>query len=123
MSHNSVISKVCIYGIGGVGGYFGSKIATKFADDKSMNHECYFIARGEHLKAIKRNGVKVITPKETIIGIPTIATNDISGLPNPDLFLLCVKSYNLDEVVKSVKSKISEETVIIPLLNGADIYD
>jgi 2-dehydropantoate 2-reductase len=123
MSHNSVINKVCIYGIGGVGGYFGSKIAKKFADDKSMNHECYFIARGEHLEAIKRKGIKVITPIETIVGIPTIATNDISELSNPDLFLLCVKSYNLDEVVKSIKSVVHEKTVIIPLLNGADIYE
>ena len=123
MNPNSAITKVCIYGIGGVGGYFGSKIANKLNNDKAMNYECYFIARGEHLEAIKKNGIKVITPKKAIIGIPSIATNDIDELPNPDLILLCVKSYNLDEVVKSIKSKVHEKTVIMPLLNGADIYE
>ena len=121
--NNTVINKICIYGVGGVGGYFGCKIAGHINKNKETNYEIYFIARGEHLEAIKRNGITVITPEQTTIGIPTIATNDINEVPNPDLFFLCVKSYNLDEVVQSIRSKASQKTMIMPLLNGADIYD
>jgi len=122
-NNNTVIKKVCIYGVGGVGGYFGCKIASKINKREETNYEIYFIARGEHLEAIKCNGIEVITPEQTTVGIPTIATNDINEVPNPDLFLLCVKSYNLDEVVKAIRSKVNKKTVIMPLLNGADIYD
>lgn len=51
-----------------------------------------------------------------------MATDDLHETP-PDLFLLCVKSYDLDNVVKVISSKVSQETVIVPLLNGADIYE
>ena len=117
------IRKICIYGVGGVGGYFGGKIATKLNSDKEMGRELYFIARNEHLNVIKSNGITVITPEQTVDGKPTLATNDINDIPNPDLFLICVKSYDLEEVIKSIIPKVSKTTVVIPLLNGVDIYD
>ena len=123
MINNSAINKICIYGVGGVGGYFGCKIANAINSISDSNYESYFIARGDHLKAIKRNGIKVISPEKTIVGVPTKATDDINEVPTPDLFLLCVKSYDLNEVVKSIRSIVNARTVIVPLLNGADIYD
>ncbi|MHB1382077.1 MAG: ketopantoate reductase family protein [Thermoleophilia bacterium] len=123
MDNNSnAINKVCIYGAGGVGGYFGGKITDV---DRSNNAELevYFIARGKHLDAIKSDGIRVFTPERTIIGVPTMATDDLDEIPSPDLFLLCVKSYDLDNVVKAISSKVSQKTVIVPLLNGADVYE
>jgi 2-dehydropantoate 2-reductase len=117
------IRKVCVYGVGGVGGYFGGKIANTINKNNEMNHEIYFIARGEHLNIIKRDGITVVTPEKTIIGMPAIATSDIHEIPDPDLFLMCVKSYDLDEVVKAIIPKVDENTIVMPLLNGADIYD
>jgi 2-dehydropantoate 2-reductase len=53
-NHLPDIKRVCIYGTGGGGGYFGGKIAEVFsADPQFKGNEIYFIARGEHLKAIK----------------------------------------------------------------------
>ncbi len=118
-----MISKVCIYGVGGVGGYLGAKIANAINLNNSTNREIYFIARGEHKEVIKHDGIKLITTDETIVGIPTKVKSDIKEIPAPDLFLLCVKSYDLDDVMKSIRSKINKNTVVIPLLNGADIYD
>ena len=123
MGNNSnVINKVCVYGVGGVGGYFGGKIAD-VERNKDAKHEVYFIARGKHLNAIKSDGIRVVSPERTIIGVPTIATDDIHKIPSPDLFLLCVKSYDLDKAVKTIRSKVSKRTFIVPLLNGVDIYE
>ncbi|MFC1866419.1 ketopantoate reductase family protein [Chloroflexota bacterium] len=117
------IKRVCIFGVGGVGGYFGGRFAERIDNCRPYNYQVYFIARGEHLRAIKNHGIKVITPERVITGIPTKATNDISETPPFDLLLLCVKAYDLDEAVESINSKICETTTIIPLLNGVDIYE
>ena len=123
MKENRLIRRICVYGVGGVGGYFGSKIALAMAEHPELNYECYFIARGPHLEAIKRDGLTVVSPERTIVARPTLATDNIDAVPDPDLFLLCVKSYNLDDVVFSIQSKVTDETIIVPLLNGANIYD
>ena len=122
MNKSDGINKICVYGVGGVGGYFGGRIAHNIITRKEKNREIYFIARGEHLEAVKGNGIRVVTPEQTITGIPNKATDDLGEIPDPDLFLICVKSYDLDETVKAVKSKVNDNTLIIPLLNGADIY-
>lgn len=117
------INKVCILGTGGVGGYYGGKIAESINREKAPGQEVYFIARGEHLQAIKLSGIIVKTPARTISGMPTLATDNIREIPSPDLILLCVKSYDLEAAVKSAKDKIQDRTLILPLLNGIDIYE
>lgn len=117
------IKKICVYGIGGVGGYFGGKIAHAINSNTENNYECHFIARGKHLEVIQRDGITVISPERTIVGMPTRATDDINEVSEVDLFLLCVKSYDLNVVVKSIESKVKNTTIVLPLLNGADIYD
>jgi 2-dehydropantoate 2-reductase len=117
------IKRVCIYGVGGVGGYYGGRIAEAFQKDRSKGREVYFIARGEHLKAIRQNGLVVKTPDRIITAAPTRATHDIGEIPAPDLILLCTKSYDLPIAVASIKSQTRESTVVMPLLNGIDIYD
>ena len=123
MSEKHLLKRICVYGIGGVGGYFGSIIAHAMAERPDLNYECYFIARGAHFEAIRRDGIKVVSPERTIVAKPTLATDTVEGMPDPDLILLCVKSYDLDEVVNSIKPKVTDQTIIVPLLNGADIYD
>jgi len=117
------IKRICVYGVGGVGGYFGGRLAHNMHGGKGSGYEIYFIARGPHLNAIRIHGLKVITPRKTFIARPKLAADDIRRIPDPDLILLCVKSYDLDVAVSKLKSKINENTVIIPLLNGIDIYD
>ncbi len=117
------IERICIYGTGGVGGYYGGRIAEALAKDNTNHRKIYFIARGEHLKAIRDNGLTVKTPERTITGQPTGATDDINEVPSPDLILLCVKSYHLPAALEAIKTKAGENTVIIPLLNGMDIYE
>jgi 2-dehydropantoate 2-reductase len=123
MGKDKTIEKICIFGVGGVGGFFGGQIACRMNAEKDANLEAYFVARGSHLDAINRNGLTVITPNETLVGKPTLATDDIDNVPDPDLILLCVKGYGLEEAVKAIGPKVNKETIIVPLLNGADIHD
>jgi 2-dehydropantoate 2-reductase len=51
--------RIGIIGIGGIGGYYGGKLALKYAG--SGEHEIIFFARGEHLAAIRKNGLKLVT--------------------------------------------------------------
>jgi 2-dehydropantoate 2-reductase len=117
------IKRVCIYGAGGVGGYFGGKISEAFSTPQFSEYEVYFIARGEHLKAIKQHGIVVKTPGRIFSAKPTLATEDVSEIPRPDLILLCVKSYDLQQAVAAIKTIANKNTVIVPLLNGVDIVE
>lgn len=110
--------RIAIIGIGGVGGYFGGKLAREYA---SLGvHEIVFIVRGEHLRAIQQNGLQLFTQEGDYVAWPNIATDnpDIAG---PfDLALFCVKSYSLETSAQLLKNNITKNTVVIPLLNGVD---
>jgi len=119
---SKTIKSACVYGIGGVGGYFGGRIAHEISKG---NHaiQVYFIGRGEHLKAIQQHGLNLITDKEEFLCFPNIATDNIRHIPTPDLYLLCVKGYDLNNAVASILKNISTDTIVLPLLNGIDIYE
>lgn len=119
---SKMIKSVCVYGIGGVGGYFGGRIAHEISRSNRAI-QVYFISRGEHLKTIQQHGLNLITDKEKFLCFPNIATDNIRHIPIPDLYLLCVKGYDLDNAVTSISKNISPDTIILPLLNGVDIYE
>lgn len=110
--------RIGIIGIGGVGGYFGGKLARKYA--KSKQHEIIFIARGEHLKIIQKNGLQLFTREGNYIVRPTIATDNPSEAGALDLVFFCTKSYSLESSAREFKHCIHENTVVVPLLNGVN---
>ena len=124
-AHNKYLLKnICIFGVGSVGGVFGGKIAHAVAQEKDTDRKVFFIARGAHLEEIKRNGLILNTPEERgILCKPTLATDNIAEIPQPDLYLLCVKGYDLDDATLAIKTNIGTHTLVIPLLNGVDIYE
>jgi 2-dehydropantoate 2-reductase len=110
-----------IIGVGGVGGYFGGKLC-KLTSAPGV--KVYFVARGRHLDEIRTNGLQVSTATEgDWICNPTLATDRIEDLPTLDVCLVCVKSYDLGNVIRQLQSKVSETTAVVPLLNGVDIYE
>jgi len=112
---------IAILGVGGVGGYFGTKICRA---REALGTEVFFVARGAHLEAIRKSGLTVRTSSEGELRCrPTLATADIDELPPLDACLVCVKSYDLAAVTRRLVAKISERTEIVPLLNGVDIED
>jgi 2-dehydropantoate 2-reductase len=118
------IQDIWIYGVGGVGGYFGGKIAYGATVHPESAPKVYFVARGDHLLAIRRRGLTLNTAeRDGIICVPYHITDRPETLPAPDLCLLCVKSYDLDSALHSLSTKIQDKTIIIPLLNGVDISE
>ena len=113
--------KTAIVGIGGVGGYFGGLLAKQYADDKDV--EIVFLARGNHLQQIKKNGLKLITEKETMVVRPDLATDDPSGCGVFDCVIFCVKAYDLKNSAERLSPSIGENTRVITLLNGVDNAD
>jgi 2-dehydropantoate 2-reductase len=123
MNEKRKIHSICIYGTGGIGGFFGAKIAHTCNHDHTLAYDCFFVARGDHLQAIRQKGITLISEQKTITGVPAAAKDHMGDLPDPDLIFVCVKSYDLDGAVKTMVPKIHENTIILPLLNGADIYE
>ena len=113
--------KICFFGVGGVGGYYASVITDKFSE----KHDIYFVARGMHKDAIRKNGLilKKSGGLETITVFPKICTDTVADLPVCDLIILSVKSYDLAGAVEQISTIVNSETVILPLLNGVDIYE
>jgi 2-dehydropantoate 2-reductase len=84
----------------------------------------FFVARGKHLEAIKKNGLILKSPEfGSMTCKPRLATDKMSDLPEIDVFLICVKGYDLMDVAISVRGRMKENSVIIAPLNGADIQE
>ena len=114
--------QITIVGLGGVGGYFGFKI-NQF-NEKDNEFSVSFVARNETYTIVKENGLTLLSPEHTeSITKPTAVYQTISEINNPDLILICVKEYDLENVCKQLQHVITENTILFPLMNGADIYD
>lgn len=108
--------KILIAGTGGVGGYFGGKLA-------HAGHSVSFLARGKHLEAIQQKGLEVKSYLGNFIVKNIQASNNPNQLQTPDLVLLCTKSWQLQEVVGQILPNCTKQTVFLPLQNGADNYE
>ncbi|APG61002.1 ketopantoate reductase family protein [Christiangramia salexigens] len=108
--------EVLVYGVGGVGGYFGGKIA-------KAGYNVSMIARGEHLKAIQRDGLEIESINGDFKINPKLATDDLQEVPKPDLVILGIKSWQIPQVAQELKSVIKDNTMILPLQNGADNFE
>ncbi|RWU07755.1 ketopantoate reductase family protein [Pedobacter chitinilyticus] len=112
------MKKILVVGIGGVGGYFGGRLAKSYQHSDEL--AIYFLARGENLSAIQANGLTVVEGNERFNTKPHLATDDPTWIGPVDYVVLCIKNYDLDECLLQLKPCIAEHTVILPLLNGVD---
>jgi 2-dehydropantoate 2-reductase len=113
--------KICFFGVGGVGGYFGTLVIKRFQNE----HDIYFIARRNHKDAIIKNGLTLKKAGgEKIISVsPKLCTDKPEELPVCDIIILSVKSYDLASAAKEIANISNDKTIILPLLNGVDIYE
>jgi len=113
--------RIGVIGIGGLGGYYGGKLALKYAG--TGEHEVIFFARGEHLAAIRKVGLKLVTVDGEYVVRPTLATDKPAEMGVLDLALFCTKSYGLEDAARAIAGNIREDSVVLPLLNGVDISE
>jgi 2-dehydropantoate 2-reductase len=115
------IKYIYIFGVGGIGGFIGSRIVEGTKSQPDI--KTFFVARGKHKEAIEKNGLLLEFGNEQVLAYPAQTTEDPENLPQPDVCFLCVKSYDLESSCLQLKKKIYDHTVIIPVLNGIDIYE
>jgi 2-dehydropantoate 2-reductase len=105
--------KIAIVGAGGVGGYFGGRLAAAGAD-------VHFLARGAHLDAMRSRGLRIESPKGNV-DVPRVrATDDPSAIGACDVVLFCVKLYDVDGAVASLAPLLGADTIVLPFQNGVE---
>lgn len=105
--------RIAIFGTGGVGGYFGGRLA-------QAGHEVTFIARGEHLRAIKSSGLKVDSPAGDFVVFPAKATDDVAEAGEVELVIVGVKAWQVSEAARAIKPLAGPGSTVLPLQNGVD---
>ena len=108
--------RVVVMGAGGVGGYFGARLA-------QAGEALTFVARGAHLRAIQRSGLRVRSSIEGEYTVAATAVEAVEGLPAADAVLLCVKSFDTETALARVRPVVGPETAVLSLQNGVDNVD
>ena len=105
--------RIAIFGTGGTGGYFGAQLAR-------AGEDVIFIARGEHLRAIRTTGLRVETLKGEIVIQPAQATDDPAQVGVVDAVLVGVKTWQVTEAARAMQPMIGPRTFVVPLQNGVE---
>ncbi len=105
--------RIAVFGAGAVGGYFGGRLA-------QAGEEVVFIARGDHLRAIRDRGLRVDSIKGDFVAQPSLATDDPESASVVDVVLVGVKVWQVREVAQAMRPMVGPETFVVPLQNGVE---
>ena len=108
--------RIAAMGAGGVGGYFGARLS-------AAGNEVHFIARGAHLDAIRKNGLKVESGGGNLHIKPAKATDDAASIGPVDVVMFAVKLWDVETVAKQLKPLLHDRTLVIPFQNGIESPD
>ena len=109
--HNQM--RIAVFGTGGVGGYFGGRLA-------HAGEDVTFIARGQHLRAIQQTGLKVDSLEGNFVVFPAKSTNDVNQVGPVDLVMVGVKAWQVPAAAREMKPIVGTNTTVLPLQNGVD---
>lgn len=105
--------RIAIFGVGAVGGYFGGRLA-------QAGEDVVFIARGQHLEVLRKDGLRVDSISGDFIAHPSLATDDLIEVGVVDVIIVGVKAWQVTEVAKTMQPLIGPETVVLSLQNGVE---
>jgi 2-dehydropantoate 2-reductase len=105
--------RIAILGSGGVGGYFGGRLAASGAD-------VTFLARGAHLEAMRNRGLRIDSPKGNVHLRQVKAAADPSEVGRVDIVFFAVKLYDSESALGLLPPLVGPDTVVIPFQNGID---
>jgi 2-dehydropantoate 2-reductase len=103
--------RIAVMGTGGVGGYFGTRLALGGCD-------VAFIARGKHLDAIRHRGLRVESPLGDLHLPSPRATDDPADIGPVDLVLFSVKLWDTDAAAKAIAPMVGRDTAVLSLQNS-----
>ncbi len=105
--------KIATFGVGGVGAYYGGRLA-------EAGHDVVFIARGTHLEAMRAEGLRVDSLAGDFVINPVNATDDPAEVGVVDAVLVAVKSWQVQDCAEAIKPMLGKHTLVVPLQNGID---
>jgi 2-dehydropantoate 2-reductase len=108
--------RIAIYGTGGVGGYFGGRLA-------EAGQSVAFLARGAHLHAIREHGLRVESIAGEFTISPAEATDSPAEVGPVDAVLVCVKGWQVRDAALAMHPLLGERTFVVPLENGVENAD
>jgi 2-dehydropantoate 2-reductase len=108
--------KIAVFGTGGVGGYFGGKLA-------AAGHDVTFIARGDHLNAIQERGLTVHSVDGDFRVEDAKATDQPGEVGHVDTVLVGVKAWQVAEAAEQMRPMVGPQTFVVPLENGVEAPD
>jgi 2-dehydropantoate 2-reductase len=103
--------KIAVMGSGGVGGYFGARLAKGGAD-------VHFVARGAHLEAMRENGIAIEGGPDPIHVPKVSATDDPKDIGVADLVLFAVKLWDTQDALRLIRPLVGPDTTIVSFQNG-----
>jgi len=104
--------RIAVMGAGGVGGYFGARLA-------QAGHEVAFIARGKHLEAIRAKGLAIRSPLGDA-NLKVRASEDPADLGQADVVLFAVKLWDTESAAQRIRPLVEKGGVVIPFQNGVE---
>ncbi|HEY5379493.1 MAG TPA: 2-dehydropantoate 2-reductase [Pseudolabrys sp.] len=108
--------RIAIMAAGAVGGYFGARLA-------AAGHDVFFIARGAHLAALRKDGLRVESMHGDVHLPKPNATDDPKSVGPVDVVLFAVKLWDTEKAAEAMRSLIGPKTKVITLQNGVDSYE
>ncbi len=109
--------RIAAMAAGAVGAYFGARM-------QAAGHEVFYIARGAHLEAIKKNGLKIESGPHGDLHLTDVnATDDPAKVGPVDVVLFAVKLWDTEQAAERMKPLIGPDTRVITLQNGVDSYE
>jgi 2-dehydropantoate 2-reductase len=105
--------RVAVFGTGGVGGYFGGRLAR-------AGEAVTFIARGEHLRALRESGLRVDSIEGDFVVQPVQATSDPAEAGHVDLVIVGVKAWQVPAAARAMTPLVGPTTTVLTLQNGVD---
>lgn len=103
--------RIAVMGTGGVGGYFGARLARG-------GHDVAFIARGKQLAALRSDGLRVESPQGDLHLPEVVATDDPAGLDPVDLVLFSVKLWDTEDAAELIRPLLRADTAVVSFQNG-----
>ena len=108
--------KVVVVGAGGVGGYFGAKLA-------ASGQDVWFIARGAHLEAMRRDGLQVASANGDVLLKPAQATDRAAQAGVADLVMIAVKLWSTADALRDAQPAVGPSTAVVSFQNGVIATD